>query len=269
MRITGIHASNFLSFAPDKEDGGPGGLHMKGLARPLTILVGPNGAGKSNVLHVVETLMDFLKNRHLDPEKRGELISLHHRKASCNRIVLAVDVLFDRPEERDLFVLFFRNLLVGPSSSMSSNVFSKGAQGARPMLPDRLALLQETLSNGLGEKDVELFFQGQFRLEVDIRNTYRYNLAFVCHDTKLPVTVGILHPYHAGMIRMPASPQELCSQSLRPPGKRLSGPLAQFVITRHCGISRVVSLLRKKGHSVCGFCPVLSCALFRGMSCVL
>ncbi len=66
-----------------------------------------------------------------------------------------------------------------------------------------------------------------------------------------------------------AAELELCSQSLRPPGKRLSGPLAQFVITRHCGISRVVSLLRKKGHSVCGFCPVLSCALFCGMSCVV
>jgi hypothetical protein len=208
VRITGIHASNFLSFAPDKEDGGPGGLHLTGLVRPLTILVGPNGAGKSNVLRVVEMMMGFLKDRQLDQERLAELKRLYHRNANCSHIALNLDVIFDRPEERDLFVLFFRNLLVGPSSKTTSNAFGEPGPAGKALIPDRLASLQERLSNDVEEKDIEVLFQGQFRLEVDIRNPHSDSLAFICQNSHVPLRVDIHHRYWAGMIRLPASATE-------------------------------------------------------------
>lgn len=106
MRITSVHASNFLSFLPDREN--TRGLHLTDMPRDITLLVGPNSAGKTNVLRVIDTILQALKVPAFQGVPETALPHSHYPHEATK---LRLGICLDQSDEQELLRLAWINAL--------------------------------------------------------------------------------------------------------------------------------------------------------------
>jgi ABC-type molybdenum transport system ATPase subunit/photorepair protein PhrA len=112
MRLTHIHARDFLSFAE---------LELNGLDPQLNVIVGPNGAGKSNVVRTVHlATLALIWASSMEPGERvREYARAVRQGARSEEFCVRIGVELDQEHERDLLVTWLRTALL--STFVSTN----------------------------------------------------------------------------------------------------------------------------------------------------
>jgi len=133
MRLTQLHAENFLSFAD---------FALDDLDPGLTAIVGPNGAGKSNLVRLVELAVRVL--RWTDSGQRGELArqyaSAVRQGADAQGFTARVGVELNTEAERQMLTAWLRAALL-----------SSYARGHQERVQSADAYLMATLNDRSGE----------------------------------------------------------------------------------------------------------------------
>lgn len=111
MKITGIHAANFLCFAPPPAD-----FHLDNIPDPLCVIVGPNGAGKSSILRATTAVLNALPAKDRVTQGLEDIRTFGHVAARPHTpwMRLRLDVTFDRRDEIELICALWACALIYP-----------------------------------------------------------------------------------------------------------------------------------------------------------
>jgi|GEM_PF-2370927 len=209
MRITGIHGSNILSFAPEPND------FKVNLSNPLTILVGPNGSGKSNVMRVVDSVIRALPIKRAQGGKRDGL--LPYKSSGSNLIKAAIDIEFNEKNEKELITTFWKNAL------MYSNDFPGGLNvidincNLRQLIPktDRILAYEQLISDSIKTNHLSPIFNGTLILELDRSIPNSLGIKYECIFNGTSFNIAMNQGYQ-GTIYIPKNSKEIYAQKSIP-----------------------------------------------------
>lgn len=208
MRVIGVHAENFLSFAPDdiakedhvcpagdegKSDEAPrAGLHLANLSPTLTLLVGPNGSGKTNVIRVVQAILAGLETPY--PSESAQAHRIPHIDYPLRPTILQMDVEWDDHELGVLRAAWLTGLLAYRQDSAWSQLKKHGdATNNGNIYPkdDQLSALNSALENAVRTMDLEPLRKGTLRLAYDTTYPDRYTVHydFSLHGQSISLSV--------------------------------------------------------------------------------
>lgn len=105
MRLTHLHADDFLSFAD---------FQLDALDPKLTTIVGPNGAGKSNLVRAIELVVRILKWTNESPRKELARDYLQAAKFGVTpaRFAVKLGIQLDTDFERHMLMTWLRTALL-------------------------------------------------------------------------------------------------------------------------------------------------------------
>ena len=189
MRITGIHASNYLSFGwdedgfakPDRQplsvptepvDAKSGNeetteLHLTEIPNDLLLIVGPNGSGKTNVIRVVETILQSLSANGGSPP-------IPHVQSPDQPTELAMDIEFNDAHEHEILRSVWLHALVYSEETFGRNWRVRGDNGQERVIKldtDQARLYEQQVLARIAEVDITPLISGRIRVVYD--PTYR------------------------------------------------------------------------------------------------
>lgn len=189
MKITGLSASNFLSYAP-----GQHAFFFKDLSDDLTIVVGPNGHGKTNVFRLVQVILNALKKQHIVTEslQKSVYISPYGITSDERRVELSMDLVFDDPQERELLNLFVQTALMALGPYINTEVDSQ-VSTVKPfsMKPDRYIQFCNWVQETTPSTKMDPIIKGTIKLRADVKNSDKLKLLFEISSCNLHFTVDL------------------------------------------------------------------------------